>query len=133
MGKDKEKGGMRYRDLECFNMALLAKQGWRILQNPNSVVAKVYEEKYYKGGTFLTSNVGKKSSYAWRSIWNAKKLLEEGLVWRVGNGQSIKIWGDRWILSPSMYSIQSPPRILDREDKVGALIDRCLKVLIWIP
>ena len=37
MGLAKQKGG--YRDLEPFNMALLAKQGWRIMLNPDSLVA----------------------------------------------------------------------------------------------
>jgi hypothetical protein len=47
----KENGGMEYKELESFNMALLDKQGWRLLQNPNSMVARVLKEKYYPGGT----------------------------------------------------------------------------------
>jgi hypothetical protein len=54
-------------------------------------------------------------------------LLNTGLIWRVGNGESVKIWGDRWIPYPSTYTIQSPPRILDKESKVSALIDEDTK------
>ena len=86
-------------------------------------MAQIFKEKYYKGESFLNSRLGRRPSYAWRSIWNAKKLLEEGLVWRVGDGKSIKIWGDCWIPSPTSYSIQSPIRILDREAKVSAPVD----------
>ena len=123
MGKTKAKGGMGYRDLECFNMAMLAKQGWRLVQNLDSLVAKVFHEKYYGGESFLNSRLGPRPSYAWQSIWNAKKLLQEGLLWRVGDGKSINIWGARWVLSPSSYAIQSPIRILEREAKVSALVD----------
>jgi hypothetical protein len=42
---------------------------------------------------------------------------------RVGDGRSIKIWEDRWIPSPSTYSIQSPVYILEHDAKVCSLID----------
>jgi hypothetical protein len=119
----KERGGMGYRDLESFNMALLAKQGWRLFQNPNSMVAKVLQEKYYPGGTFLDSRLGNRPSFAWRSIWNSKQLLNEGLLWRVGDGTSIRVWKDKWINVPSTYSIQSPVRLLHGDSTVSELID----------
>jgi hypothetical protein len=40
-GKAKEIGGLGFRDLECFNTAMLAKQGWRLIKNPNSLVARI--------------------------------------------------------------------------------------------
>jgi hypothetical protein len=46
MGKAKEIGGLGFRDLKCFNSAMLAKQGWRLLKNQNSLVAKILKEKY---------------------------------------------------------------------------------------
>jgi hypothetical protein len=36
----------------------LAKQGWRLPQNPNSLAAKVLKEKYYLETTFLGSQLG---------------------------------------------------------------------------
>ena len=44
---------MGFRDLKAFNLALLAKQGWRILENPRSLVHRVYKEKYLAKVLFL--------------------------------------------------------------------------------
>jgi hypothetical protein len=41
----------------------------------------------------------------------------------VGDGSNIKIWGDRWLPTPTSYSVQSPIRILDEMDVVSKLID----------
>ncbi|XP_059429178.1 uncharacterized protein LOC132162990 [Corylus avellana] len=124
MGKSKEVGGMGFRDLECFNTALLAKQGWCLVKNPDSLVAQILKEKYYPNGNFLETPLSKRALYVWRSIWNAKHLLKEGLMWRVGNERNIKIWGRKWLPSPTTYAIQTPVRELDSEAKISELIDQ---------
>lgn len=80
MGRAKDKRGLGFRDLELFNLAMLAKQGWRLIQNPETLVARVMRAKYFPNGTFLEAGIGRNPSYAWRSIWSLKKLLQEGLV-----------------------------------------------------
>ena len=45
MGITKEKGGLGFRDLGMFHKALLAKQVWRILQNPESLTARIMNAK----------------------------------------------------------------------------------------
>jgi hypothetical protein len=95
----------------AFNRALLAKQGWRLVKYPDSLVARVFKKKYYPYGEFLQAKMGSRPSYAWRSIFNARGVLEAGLRWRVGNGEKIKIWGDRWLPPPSTSSLFSLPRV----------------------
>lgn len=39
-------------------------------------------------------------SFAWRSFWGARSLLEDGSGWRVGNGTWVNIWNDVWLPKP---------------------------------
>jgi hypothetical protein len=56
-------------------------------------------------------------------IYGARELLAKGLMWRVGNGHRINIWGDNWVPIPSTYRIYSPPKLLTMESKVRELFD----------
>ena len=72
----KQKGGLGYRNLEHFNMALLAKKGWRLMLKPDSLVAQVLKSKYFSKESFITSRLGSNPSYVWRSLWGAKYLVQ---------------------------------------------------------
>ena len=39
----KEAGGLGFRDLHLFNLALLGKQGWNLLTKPHTLVARVFK------------------------------------------------------------------------------------------
>lgn len=54
----------------------------------------------------------------------AKTVLQEGLIWRVGNGESVNIWFDRWIPRPSTFKVQSPMQDHYVGWKVSSLIDK---------
>ena len=53
-------GGMGFKLLKPFNLALLVKQGWRLQVGQNSLVYKVFKERYFPDCDFLHASVGSK-------------------------------------------------------------------------
>lgn len=53
----------------------------------------------------------------------AQALVKKGKRWQVGNGHSIMIWKDKWLLSPSTYEVVSPISNMPGDSRVAALID----------
>jgi hypothetical protein len=87
-------GGLGFRDLAIFNQAMLGKQCWRILTEPDSLCARVLKGRYFPNGEFWNAICPRTSSYTWRSLMHGKKLLQQGLIWRVGDGKQISISKD---------------------------------------
>jgi hypothetical protein len=95
--KPKSEGGLGFRDLYGFNMAMLAKQAWRMLITPDSLCARVLKAKYFPTTSILEAKPTAGMSYTWRSILKGVGLLREGVVWRIGDGTDVKIWSDPWL------------------------------------
>lgn len=63
---------------------------------------KFYHGKGLEGEVFslffsLEAKKGYKRSYMWSSIMESKWLIEEGCLWKVGNGRTIKVFKDKRI------------------------------------
>lgn len=56
----KDRGAMGFRDLTAVNLALLAKQGWRIQKNQSSLVHRVFKAKYFAKSSFMEAKVGRR-------------------------------------------------------------------------
>ncbi|WOH11619.1 hypothetical protein DCAR_0831109 [Daucus carota subsp. sativus] len=99
----KSEGGLGFRNFVQYNQALLAKQAWRILVNPTSLLSRILQAKYYTNSSFLESKEGRSPSLIWRSICWGKTLLRDGLRKRIGNGQSTMAFKDLWIPRPPSF------------------------------
>ncbi|CAM8951229.1 unnamed protein product [Rhodiola kirilowii] len=79
--KDKENGGLGFRNLDLMNMALLAKQGWRFISSPHLLVSRIYKAKYFRESDIFNASRGNRPSYAWQGIYEALEILKLGTEW----------------------------------------------------
>ncbi|KAK2370478.1 hypothetical protein QL285_083527 [Trifolium repens] len=93
----KGEGGLGFRDFHSFNMAMVAKQGWNLMQNPTSLVSRLYKARYFPQNSFLSSCLGNNPSFAWRSIWRARQVLLLGSRWQIGDGSKIQVMNEPWL------------------------------------
>jgi hypothetical protein len=98
----KSSGGMGFRDFQLFNQSMLAKQGWRLLTNPDSLCARVLRGKYFHDTNFMSARKKRNSSHVWNAILHGREALKVGLIKRPGDGSSIHVWDDPWI--PGNYN-----------------------------
>ncbi|XP_023906045.1 uncharacterized protein LOC112017822 [Quercus suber] len=88
---------MGFRDLKAFNLAMLAKQGWRMVNGNDSLLYRCFKARYFPRSSFLEAKESPNCSYVWRSLMAAQPIIQAGHCWRVGNGLSINALKDRWL------------------------------------
>ena len=119
----KSEGGMGFKDLSKFNDLLLAKQIWRLDKNKDSLFHKVFKAKIFPNYSIMECECLNKGSYAWKSIIQAKHVIDLGRIWRVGNGESIQIRGDKWLPQVSGSRVFSSVSSMALNLRVCELID----------
>ena len=68
-----------------------------------------FKATYYPNSSFTKSCLGGSPNYAWRSIWGANSILLNSCLWRVGNGTSISILNDPWLVSDKRRFVSTIP------------------------
>jgi hypothetical protein len=104
MTRPKHLGGLGFRDLELFNLCLLARQSWRLLQEPTSLSARILKAIYFPETTILEAELGSHPSQIRCSILDGQNILSQGLIKRIGDGRSTRIWSDSWL--PRDYQLK---------------------------
>ena len=100
MCKPKDFGGMGFKQIHIFNVAMLGKQVWKLLTSPTSLVGKVLKARYFPRSSILDANLGFNPSFIWRSIMAAKDVVIRGRRIQIGNGQQVIIGKDPWLPDP---------------------------------
>ena len=107
-------GGLGFRDMEIFNLALLARQAWRTLTDSTSLSAHILKVVYSPHCSLLEAELGSHPSQIWRAILDGRDILEQGVIRRIGDGETTDIWLHNWIprdsyKRPIASLIQNPP------------------------
>ena len=89
----KEHGGMGFRQLHPFNLAMLG----NFISKPHTLASRLIKAKYFPQGNFLSAQLGLNPSYNWRSIWSAQSILGRGCRWHIRDGSSVSVWQDPWL------------------------------------
>ncbi|KEH20213.1 hypothetical protein MTR_8g069860 [Medicago truncatula] len=100
----KKDGGLGVKRLREFNISLLGKWVWRVLEERESLWNVVLQVKYgVVGGRGLLDNI----------------------VRKVGDGRSTMFWEDPWLLDVPL--VVSYPRLFELSDHKGATVrEMCL-------
>ena len=109
---------MGFRDVLAFNLAMLAKQAWRLIHNNQSLFYRVYKARYFPNCSFMLAELGPNPSFVWRSLLAARDVIREGSTWRVGDGQNIGVLLDKWLQNKSVFLNE-----LDDQMRVSNLIN----------
>ncbi|XP_030499797.2 uncharacterized protein LOC115715121 [Cannabis sativa] len=126
MATHKHNGGMGFRHLSDFNLAMLAKQGWRLLCNPNSLASRVYKAKYFPNSDFLRADLGSNPSFIWRSIWSAQKLIKLGARRTIRTGIHTSILDHPWLPDKdNLYVTTTNPGLSNQSVSALLSIDSC--------
>jgi hypothetical protein len=113
MVQQKYMGGLGFRDIEIFNLALLARQAWCHLTRHTSLCYQILKAAYFPSSDLLNAHIGNNPSKMWRAICDGLDVLKQGLIKRIGDGRSTQIWGCNWIPRTGAFkpapSIESNP------------------------
>jgi len=59
---------MGFKNLRNFNLTLLAKQGWRLMQDEDSLLYKLLKSRYFSRFNVIDASLGHCPSYTRRGI-----------------------------------------------------------------
>lgn len=96
----KEDGGLGFKKLREFNIAMLARQAWRIINNANPLVTSMLRARYFPHSSVLDAKLGTNPSYVWGSLLETQAVIRQGCRRRIGDGRSTKIWQVPWLPCP---------------------------------
>ncbi|OVA15385.1 Reverse transcriptase zinc-binding domain [Macleaya cordata] len=128
--KPKAEGGLGFRKSDINNLAMLARNVWKLVEDPNSFLATTLKARYFRNSDFLQAKCPRNASWAWKCIHSIKEKIKPFISWIVGDGQFIDPWCDHWIpevgtATPKPNTVPNPNiRVADFIEPISRSWDR---------
>jgi hypothetical protein len=89
----KELGGLGLRDMVCMNSALLMKHLFNLAANRDILWVQLVKAKYFPRGNIWQSKRMHNCTNFWRAIMSLREVLQQQVLWVVGNAQQCMAFG----------------------------------------
>lgn len=119
-------GGLGIRRARENNAALIGKLSWDVVSGKNKFWVDIRRSKYLKGEELTNHIVPSSASATWKGIVRGFDCIKDGFAWRVGNGEDISLWYDKWLGQGRLCDMVNDIAAADQQFKVADIIkDGC--------
>lgn len=103
--KPKKVGGLGILNIHDFNLALLSKWIWKVLQN-DSLLGRIFNSVYNNHHPDHRSTPPSQlASRFWRESFYSSQAMRSLVHWRLGRGSEVRFWEDKWAGCNSLASL----------------------------
>ncbi|KAF4378726.1 hypothetical protein F8388_006177 [Cannabis sativa] len=94
-----DRGGLNFKKFGDINLALVAKLGWKLAKEEDSLWCKVFKAKYWgnRDQAFRTSDVPRNASFGAKGIMATRDLIRNEACWILADGSKVDLWASPWI------------------------------------
>ena len=93
---------------------------------------RVYKARYFPTCSFLEANLGNNPSYIWRNLLEARDVILEGSVWKIGDGTTVEIENHCWLpRTPYFWRVGARPLLVKELVDEGTKQWDCDKIAHW--
>jgi hypothetical protein len=68
MTMPKYRDGLGFKDIEIFNLSILARQVWRIVNDQEALTSRILKVLYYPNSDILNADLGSSPSQIWQLL-----------------------------------------------------------------
>lgn len=104
-------GGLGFKELQSFNLALFFKMVVRVIAEPSAPWVRILRGMYFSNEDFFRAVKGGCASWIWSSWIDGRAIVMREGLWIIGDGMSARFYKDAWIPNRETHRITTAPNI----------------------